>query len=184
MVRDLPAGDSFEVNLDPYEGINVEEIASEEAFRAAVNTMNAWKENLDEGVGEAGTHAQYRENGKEDTQYRNTGEAVDSITMDPQEPGHLEYEVGSNRVQVAVAEVGRSPGSPPPPFKPIADWAREKGIEPEGDQSFEAMVNAFRFAIAERGIPGFKPAKRAADAIGPEFERRTVERLNEEIEDE
>ena len=182
MVRDLPSGESFEVDLDPYEWIEVERIASEEAFRAAINTMNAWKANLDEGIGEAGKHAQYRNNGKEDTQYRNTGEAVDSITVEPQEPGHLEYTVGSDRVQVAVAETGRSPGEPPPPFKPIEDWANEKGLEPEDGQTWEEMINGIRFAIAERGIPGFKPAEQAGNEIGPEFEENTVRRLNEEID--
>lgn len=175
---------SFSVSISEYDGIEVEKITSEEAFKAAVRTMNQWRENLDKGEGAAGVHGSYRESGAGDTQYRNTGGTANDITVEPQTEGSLEYTVGGDSIPLAVAETGRVPTpNSPPPFDPIADWAREKGLEPDGDETFEEMVDGIRWAIAQRGIPGFQPGRLAAKQVGPTFEENVTERINEEIDE-
>lgn len=176
-----PSGESFGVDISAYEGIEVERIAREETFKAAVRTQNQWRENLDKGKGALGRHGRYRESGTSDTQFRNTGEAVNDITVTPAEPS-LEHFVGGDVIQLAIAEFGRVPSpNSPPPYQAIADWAREKGLQPDQGETFEEMVDAIRWAIADRGIPGFAPARLAAQQVGPEFEENTIRRLNEEI---
>lgn len=165
--------DEFDIDVSEYEGVDIERIASEEAFRAAINTQNEWRDNLDQGVGAAGSHGR---------QYRNTGEAINDITISPQSEGASEYLVGGDVVQLAVAEWG-AVFDGPPPFEPIADWAGEKGLNPEEGQTFEEMVNAIRWGIAEHGLEGFAPGRAAAKEVGPTYEENVIERLNEQIEE-
>jgi hypothetical protein len=173
--------EQYSVDIDEYEGLtddgaDIEQIASEEAFKAAVRTQRAWRENLDEGKGAIGSHPR---------SYRTTGEAAGDITVTPTEEGAEEYEVGGDVVQLAVAEFGRVPTpNSPPPFDAIADWARERGLRPEGEQSFEEMVEALRWSIAEEGLEPFGPGRLAAQQEGPEYERRAKERIERAIEEE
>lgn len=176
------AGDPFSVDIDEYEGITDEngnglrKIAQEEAYKASVRTRQVWRQNLNEGKGAVGSHPRA---------YRNTGEAAGDITVVPSEPeGANEFVVGGDVVQLAVAEFGRvpTPGSPPP-FEAIADWARERGISPD-EGTFEDMVEAIRWSIADEGLEPFAPGRLAAQKVGPEYVDSVEERINGIIEDQ
>lgn len=171
----------FSVDISEYEGLvdddaDLEQIASEEAFKAAIRTQRVWRKNLDEGKGAVGSHPR---------SYRNTGEAAGDITIEPQSEGATEYRVGGDVVQLAVAEFGRvpTPGSPPP-FDAIADWARERGLRPEEGQSFEEMVDAIRWSIADNGLEPFAPGRLAAQEVGPTYEENVRERIEQLIEEQ
>jgi len=170
---------AYSVDINEYEGIieggkRLQQIAREEAFKAAVRTQRAWRENLDRGEGAVGSHPR---------SYRNTGEAAGDITVAPADPeGSDEFRVGGDAVQLAVAEFGRvpTPGSPPP-FEAIADWARERGVSPD-DGTFEEMVDAIRWAIADEGLEPFGPGRLAAQEVGPTYQKNVEERINNIIE--
>lgn len=175
------SANSFSVDIKEYEGLvddkaDLERIASEEAFKAAIKTQREWRNNLDEGRGAVGSHPR---------PYRNTGEAINDITVVPAEEGATEYRVGGDVVQLAVAEFGRvpTPGSPPP-FAAISDWARERGLTPEGGQTWEQMVDAIRWSIADEGLPAFGPGRLAAQQVGPEYEEAVIERINRLIDEQ
>lgn len=173
--------DSYGVDIKEYEGLvedgsELREIASEEAFKAAVRTQKAWRNNLDEGRGAVGTHPR---------SYRNTGEAVGDVTVTPESEGADEYKVGGDVVQLAVAEFGRVPTpDSPPPFEAIADWARERGIRPEDGQTFEQMVDGIRWSIADDGLPPFGPGRLAAQQEGPKYQENAEERIERIIEEQ
>jgi hypothetical protein len=177
------ARDAYSVQINEYEGITdddgktLAQIAREEAFKAAIRTQEQWRENLDKGQGAVGSHPRA---------YRNTGEAVGDITVEPADPeASNEFRVGGDVVQLAVAEFGRvpTPGSPPP-FEAIADWARERGLSPEGEDTFEEMVDAIRWAIADNGLEPFGPGRLAAQEVGPTYQENVEERLNNIIEEQ
>ena len=172
--------ESFSVDINGYEGItdedgkSLEQIAREEAYKAAIRTQSTWRENLEQGKGAVGSHPRG---------YRNTGEAVGDITVTPSDPeASNEFRVGGDVVQLAVAEFGRvpTPGSPPP-FDAIADWARERGLSPD-EGTFEEMVEAIRWSIADEGLEPFGPGRLAAQKEGPKYEERATERINSIIE--
>lgn len=173
--------DDFDVDVEPYEGLDIHRITSEELFKFSLRARDAWVDNLLDGKGAAGAHGEHRKGGPAPAPYKNTGEATNDVTVEPQSEGALEYIVGGDVVQLAVAEFGRRPGAPPPPFDPIATWAREKGLEPEEGQSFESMVDAIRFAIAARGLHGFAPGRAAAREYDSD---RLAEQVNDRIQRE
>jgi len=167
--------DAYSVDINEYRGIiddgkRLERISREEAFKAAVRTQREWRTNLDRGEGAVGSHPR---------SYRNTGEAAGDITVTPADPeGSDEFRVGGDVVQLAVAEFGRvpSPGSPPP-FEAIADWARERGLSPD-EGTFEEMVDAIRWSIADNGLEPFGPGRLAAQEVGPTYQENVEERLS------
>lgn len=174
-------GEAYSVEIDEYEGLvdgdkGIDQIASEEAFKAAIDTQKAWRDNLDRGRGAIGTHPRA---------YRNTGEAIGSITVEPKREGEELYIVGSSKVQVAVAEDGRvpTPGSPPP-FDAISDWARERGLNPDEGQTWMEMVNAIRWSIAEEGLPPFGPGRLAAHEVGSKYSERVETRIENLIDEQ
>ena len=163
--------DPYDVDVNGYDGIDFEQAAREALEEVAIKTQNQWVENLERGEGADGVHG---------GPYVNTGEAVNDLTVEW--VGPLSVVVGGDVVQLAVAEDGRvpTPGSPPP-FEPIADWAREKGLEPDDGQSFEDMVDAIRFSIADEGLEGFAPGQAAVNEVGGELEERPREKVDEQI---
>lgn len=178
----IGAREAYSVDINEYEGISdddgkdLQRIAREEAYKAAIRTQREWRKNLDRGEGAVGSHPR---------SYRNTGEAAGDITVVPESPdGGDVFEVGGDVVQLAVAEFGRvpTPGSPPP-FEAIADWARERGLSPD-EGTFEEMVDAIRFSIADDGLEPFGPGRLAAQKVGPEYEKNVTERLNSIIEEQ
>lgn len=175
--------DSFDVSSNPYDGIDVERIASEELFAYSLKAKQEWVDNLLAGQGAAGVHGEHREEGPAPAPYKNTGEATNDVTISPQGEGALQYVIGGDVVQLAIAEFGRRPGAPPPPYRPIARWAREKKLTPDEGQTFEDMVNLIRWAISARGLHGFAPARAAArryDSKG--LEKRVSKRFERELE--
>lgn len=163
------SGDEFSVDFDGYEGIDVIGATREELEKQAVRVQATWRENLRKGQGAEGSHG---------GPYVNTGEALNDITYEFR--GALEVTVGGDVVQLAVAEFGRAPGSPPP-FDAIATWAREKGLTPE-DGSFRDMVDAIRWSIAEHGLEPFAPATDAANQHRGDLAQHINNRLDEELQ--
>jgi len=142
------------IKVKPYKGIDFEKVAQDTIFKAAVNGMNGWKDNLNSGMGATGSHG---------GPYRDRGEAVNDVTMQPQEHGSMEYIVGGDVIQLAIAEFGRvpSPGKPPP-FEAIAGWVVRKGIAKRTDEFFYPIVDKIRWNIANHGLEGFAPGQKAA----------------------
>lgn len=158
--------DAFDVDADPYDGINLEKIASEETFKQSVRVANTWRENIRSGEGAAGDHG---------SPFVNTGEAANDVTVDPQQEGALEYVVGGDVIQLLIAEVGRAPGEFPPP-EPIADWMREQ-LGVQDPDPFPVQRH-----IAEEGIEGFAPARGAANQHKGELEENVLTRIEAELE--
>lgn len=163
----------FEVDVGKYRGVNASKIVSEELFGGAIRAQQKWQENLRGGVGALGSHG---------GAYVDTGEALNDITIQPAAPGHIEYVVGGDVVQLAVAEFGRRPGRAPP-YDAIAAWARRKGLQPEDGQTFDSMVFAIQQAIAKNGLAAFAPAQRAADDVMRDLEARIAARIEREMND-
>lgn len=165
--------DPYDVEVNGYAGLDFEKAAREALEEVAIKTQNEWIENLERGEGANGNHG---------SPYVNTGEAVNDITVEWLDA--LTVVVGGDVVQLAVAEDGRvpTPGSPPP-YEPIADWAREKGLEPDDGQSFEDMVDAIRFSIADQGLEGFAPGQAAVNAVAGELEDRTRRKVEQQMDE-
>lgn len=158
------ADEPFDVEIDDYEGIDIIGTTSRELFKGAVRAQRLWRENL-------------RSAG-----WKNTGEAINDVTVEPKQPGELEYVTGGDVIQLLIAEEGRAPDSAPPPFDAIARWAREKGLQPEEGQTFEEMVEAIRWSIAKNGIEAFHPARDAAREVEMDLPDNVRQALIEEIE--
>ena len=157
-------GDDFE----SLEDVPIEQIAIEETQQAGVRMQNNWQDNLSEGVGFEGSH----KNGE----YRNTGEAINKINLELTGKGAT---VGTDAVQVLIAEFGRRPGAPMPPKEPIEDWVHEKQIARKDERGFDGVVFVIRRAIAERGLPAFAPARLAAI----QTEEETIEAMEERFDE-
>jgi len=154
------------------ESINIDKIAKEELFKAAVRTMNKWKKNTRNGEGANRDRSQG---------WVNTGEGVNSITIQPQNEGKKEYEVGSDKVQMAVAEFGAEPHWPP--FEPIADWVNEQGGLPnKGDDDFYISVRGVRGSMAEEGVRGFAPGRKAAATVRKNLEENVKKSIERKLE--
>lgn len=156
-------------DLEPME---IDRIVTEELFRGSVRTMNTWREILDR----AG--------------WRNTGEGIGSIVVEPQREGAFAYTIGSEKIQIRIAEDGRAPGSKMPPHEPIADWVHEQAdMLNRGEQTtvtfggeeqtltFDGLVFLVRRSIARHGIEPIKAGQQAMAQEGPEIQRRIDERL-------
>lgn len=182
-----------DVDANPYEGLEVDEMAKERAKAGAIKGKQAWQENLQQGEGATGSHPR---------RYRNTGEAIGDITIE--EVDEFQLLVGGDVPQIWVAEKGRPPGSPPPPFDAIMEWAHERGIvsqktlwpsEADSFQEFLALIGDDQvredvlfvwrtmWHIAEHGIEGFAPALKASRDTAGEYGREAEEQLDEAIED-
>lgn len=165
----MAGGDSFSVDFEPYEGLPIREISQDELEKQAIRVQATWRKNLRKGQGAEGSHG---------GPYVNTGEAVNDVVYEF--TGDLEVRIGGDVIQLAVAEFGRAPGSPPP-FDAIERWAREKGLQPE-EGSFDEMVDAIRWSIAKHGLEPFAPATGAANSHRGELPQRINARLQEELE--
>ena len=165
-------GDDFE----SLEDVPLEEIAIEEAQQAGVRMQNNWIDNLFEGVGFEGRH--------EHGEYHDQGEAVNEVNLELTSDG---ARVGTNAVQVLIAEFGRRPGAAMPPHEPIAEWVRRKGIASPGEvqerdgveYTFDDIVFLIRRKIADEGLPAFAPARLAAI----QTEEETIEAMEERFDE-
>jgi len=153
--------DGITTDVEELGDIDFQSVMNEVVERAAIRGQVEWQKNLNSGTGASG-----QGRGKP---WRNTGQTIQSIHVEKISEG--EYMVGSNLISAAVAEYGRRPGLPPPPFDVIAQWVHEKGISKRGDDDFEGIVNAIRFSIGENGIEGFEPAKQAAIRSEEQYKR-------------
>ena len=168
---------SFDVDSDDFEAPDIEKIAKEETFRAAVNTQNRWREILDQ----AG--------------WRNTGEAINDVTVEPKTDGASEYLVGGDVVQLAIAEFGRRPGAKMPPYEPIADWVHEQeGMLNRGESkmvdfgdgpvsvTFDSLVFLVRRAISDKGIEPIGAGRKAFREESENAAQRIDDRVSDEME--
>ena len=158
------------VTVKRAKGLDLGRIIREEMFNTAQKCRELWQDGLLTGVGADGVRRPWF----------HTGEAVNDITVYPTAPIGFDFDVGGDVIQLAVAEFGRSPGSMPP-YEPIAEWARLKGLTPQGDSTFEDMVNGIRWKIYQTGIMGFAPGRRAALLVEPTIAPRFKRRINAEI---
>jgi len=155
--------------------VPIQQIARDEVFRASVNTQNLWKQILD------------------DYGWRNDGEAINDITIDPQAEGAESYTVGGDVVQLLIAEYGRRPGAAMPPHEPIADWVHEQSSMPnkgeittmnfgDGPQevSFDSFVFIVRRSIAENGIRAIGAGREAFRRESENAKQRVEKRFGEE----
>ncbi|NMA10073.1 MAG: hypothetical protein GX932_03520 [Methanomicrobiales archaeon] len=149
------------------------QIVSEELWKAAVRTQNAWRENLDAGIGATGSHGR---------PYVGTGEAIARTTVFPELPGADEYIVAGETVQHLIAEFGRTPGTKMPPPEPIERWAQEAGLVPREGETWESMIWTIRRHIAEHGLRGFAPGLLAMQTIAPTVEAAIKTRFERELE--
>jgi len=150
------------------------QIVSEELWKAAVRTQNAWRENLDAGIGATGSHGR---------PYVGTGEAIARTTVFPELPGADEYIVAGETVQHLIAEFGRTPGSKMPPQAPIDRWAREAGLTPREGETWDDMILNIRRHIAAHGLKGFAPGLLAMQTIAPTVEESIKARFKRELEE-
>lgn len=142
--------------------VPIAKISREEVFKAAVKTQNGWKDNMEE------------EN------YRSTGEAIESVTIEPQMQGADEYTVGSNKIQVLIGEVGRAPGSFPN-VDQLGEWVHEQaGLPDKGDADFDNAVYNIGKHIAENGLPAYRFGTRAFREVSQELEAELEQRFAEE----
>ena len=147
-------------------------IAKEEIFKTAVKVRNEWQNNLQKGIGAEGMHGR---------EYRNTGEAINDITVEPKYPA-LDMRVGGDVVQLAIAEYGRRPNAPMPPHEPIARWANEVGLTPKENESFDSMVFKIRRSIGKNGLKAFAPGRLAAIRGTRDLPERITDRIDREAE--
>lgn len=163
---------SVKVTLAP--APDIERIVSEELFKAAVRTQNAWRENLQQGKGAEGDHGR---------PYVGTGEAINRTNLYPEHPGADVYEIVGETVQHVIAEFGRTPGSKMPPAEPIARWAKEAGVVPRDGETWEGMIFTLRRHIAEHGLKGFAPGLLAMQTVAPTVEESIKARFKRELEE-
>ena len=163
---------SVKVTLAP--APDIERIVSEELFKAAVRTQNAWRENLQQGKWAEGDHGR---------PYVGTGEAINRTNLYPEHPGADVYEIVGETVQHVIAEFGRTPGSKMPPAEPIARWAKEAGVVPRDGETWEGMIFTLRRHIAEHGLKGFAPGLLAMQTVAPTVEESIKARFKRELEE-
>jgi hypothetical protein len=163
---------SVKVTLEP--APDIERIVSEELFKAAVQTQNAWRENLQQGKGAEGDHGR---------PYVGTGEAINRTSLYPEHPGTDVYEIVGETVQHVIAEFGRTPGAKMPPAEPIARWAKEAGVVPRDGETWEGMIFTLRRHIAEHGLKGFAPGLLAMQTVAPTVEESIKARFKRELEE-
>lgn len=164
---------SYNVEIVLAPAPDIERIVSEELFKAAVRTQNAWKENLQQGKGAEGDHGR---------PYVGTGEAINRTNLYPEHPGADVYEIVGETVQHVIAEFGRTPGAKMPPAEPIARWAKEAGVVPRDGETWEGMIFMLRRHIAEHGLRGFAPGLLAMQTIAPTVEAAIKTRFERELE--
>lgn len=79
-----------------------------------------------------------------------TGKLMQSIAAEVAVEGD-EIQVRLMMLEYGVwVEVGRRPGSPPPPTQAIVEWMNRKGVRPEGGYSGEQAKLTFAYAIQQR----------------------------------
>ena len=165
---------SYAVTVTIEPAPDIERIVSEELFRAAVRTQNAWKENLEQGKGAEGDHGR---------PYVGTGEAINRTNIYPERPGSDVYEIVGETMQHVIAEYGRTPGAKMPPHEPIERWAREAGLVPREGETWDDMILNIRRHIAAHGLKGFAPGLLAMQTIAPTVEETIKARFKRELEE-
>ena len=165
---------NFEVDADFYEGIDIDQVTEDALDAVAVDVQRNWQENMDR----AG--------------YRNTGETINSITID--KPEEFVRLIGSDRIAALIGEVGRAPGAGHPPPDELGDWVAEQaGLPKRGgtvkwefdgkrrDVSFDQVVYLIGRAINENGLPAHRFGERAArDA--PDLDQEIGRRLENAVD--
>ena len=153
-------GEDFaELNTDS----QIQQIAEEEVFSLAVRFQNEWEDILIEA------------------NWQNTGKGIESISLKPQREGATSYTVGSDKIQILIAEFGRRPGAKMPPEAPIREWVNEQaGLPNKGDDGFEGTVFVIRRSIAEEGIEPLMAGRKAFSKVSDVYVERVTKRLDEE----
>ena len=164
----------FDVETDPYSGIDIEGTAQEALFETVVEAQNRYAENVQRGRGADGSHP---------GGFVDRGEAMNSITISPQSDSAREYTVGGDAIQLLIAEYGRAPNNSLPPHQPISEWARRNGLTPDDGQDWDGMVYAIRKKIAEEGIEGFAPARQTAHEMRGRLRERAHDKIEQQLDE-
>ena len=147
-------GDDFAEMKDK----DIEKIALKEAEKQAIRFQTEWQDNMIEA------------------DYKNTGEAINSITVERIPDG---FRIGTDKIQAIVGEFGRSPGTFPN-VNALAEWVNEQtGLPDRGDSDFDNAVYNIGKQIAEEGLPPYRFARSAWENLEDEYEQRVQERLEE-----
>jgi hypothetical protein len=140
----------------------IQQIAEEEVFNLSVRFKNEWQDILI------------------DANWSNTGEGINSITLTPQREGATSYVVGSDKIQILIAEFGRRPGAKMPPAEPLREWVAEQaGLPNKGDDGFDGTVFVIRRAIAENGIEPLMAGRRAFARVEDSYVENVQRRLDD-----
>lgn len=164
---------SYKVEFKLAPAPDIEKIVSEELWKAAVRAQDAWRDNLQQGIGATGEHGR---------PYVYTGESINRTNVYPELPGYDVYEVIGDTEQHHIAEFGREPSNTLPPHEPLAVWARIKGLVPREGQTFDEMVLAIRRHIAVNGLKAFAPGLLAFETTVPDVEKSIISRFKQELD--
>jgi len=165
------SGDDF---ADIPEDSRIQEVAQSEIFNQSIRFQNEWQDLLLS----AG--------------WQNTGEGINSITIEPQREGSDSYTIGSDKIQILISEFGRRPGAKAPPPDSLSDWVHEQeGLLNRGETemrdfgdgpvevTFDTVVYLIGQAIAENGIEPIQAGRRAWQNVAGEYEQNVERRLQE-----
>jgi len=109
--------DNWDVDIEEYGGIDLEQITDDALDATAVDVQTNWQDNMAEA------------------DYRNTGDTINSITIEtPQQFVRL---IGSDRIAALIGELGRAPGTGHPPPDAIGDWVNEQSGLPDRGETVE-----------------------------------------------
>jgi len=168
--------DSFDVDADPYEGIDILCVTGDALDAVANDVQENWRDNMDR----AG--------------YRNTSETINSITIE--QPFEFVRRIGSDRIAALIGEFGRPPGAGHPPPDDLGDWVHEQAGLPDRGETveweFDGEVQTVTFdqtvyligrAINREGLPAYHFGENASEDardLDEEIDRRLEEELEQQ----
>jgi hypothetical protein len=166
--------DNFDVDADVYQGVDFERITENALDSVAVEVQNNWQDGMDQ----AG--------------YRNTGETINSITIES--PEQFVRLIGSDKTAALIGEVGRAPGAGHPPPDRLGDWVHEQAGLPDRGGSvewsfggetqtvtFDQAVFLIGRSINENGLEPHHFGERAANDATP-LDEEIAERIEMALE--
>lgn len=158
----------FQIKItEPPQDKDLEKRLQEEVFSLAIDVQNHWIDNLSTGEGMS-SHGH---------PYVNTGEAVSSIHLDPEDPNSDTYTIYSDKIQTLTAEIGLAPGNWVS-FKALSQWVHEKLKIPLDDPANYPITKAIQKNIFDNGLDPFSPMEKAIVDVIADLEERLGKALD------